>query len=111
MQKIEHPQLVYVVWEDATTRDSDAWSYDHDHSYEPKMFAQVGFLLLDEPQGIVLTSAWSEGVVATRDQIPRGMIRHIEVLTPTLGKRKPRPRVKAQDAAQPKLPSVDLAAP
>ncbi len=81
---VPHPPLAFFVWEDAGLKDIGPWVDDQDHSYKPKLFAQTGFILKDDPAGIVVTAAWSPDLVATREQIPRGMIRHFEYLTPKL---------------------------
>ncbi len=76
-------KLVYVVWEDATELDVTAWAeHEDDFEYTPVYCKQVGFLLYDGPEGIVVTNGVIEdGTVARRNQIPRGMIRRIEWLT------------------------------
>jgi hypothetical protein len=76
-------KLVYVVWEDATELDVTAWAeHEEDFVYTPVCCKQVGFLLYDGPEGIVVTNGVIEdGTVARRNQIPRGMIRSIEWLT------------------------------
>ena len=74
---------VYVVWEDASELDVTAWAeHDEGFIYTPVLCTQVGFVLYDGPEGIILTEAFtSNGEVARRNQIPRGMIRRIEWLT------------------------------
>jgi hypothetical protein len=74
------PPLVLVTWEDATLLDLDPWTPNKDHKYSPKHFVSVGFLLYEGKEGVILTSAWSVDTVASRDQIPRGMIRSIKKL-------------------------------
>ena len=74
------PPLVMVEWEDATSKDDSAWAENKDHTYEPHIFQTVGFLLHDGPEGVILTGSWSEKLVASRDQIPRGMVRKIKKL-------------------------------
>jgi len=71
------PPLVLVQWEDATLKDDGPWADNKDHTYEPKLFISVGFLLFEGKEGVILTSAWSPDTVAARDQIPRGMVRKI----------------------------------
>jgi hypothetical protein len=70
----KRPPLVLVTWEDAKVLDDSAWAANKDHDYKAMIFESVGFLLSDTPEGVILTSAWSEDMVAARDQIPRGMI-------------------------------------
>ena len=74
------PPLVLVTWEDAKVMDDGAWAENKDHEYKAKIFEQVGFLLHDGPDGIILTSAWSDDMVAARDQIPRGMVLKVKKL-------------------------------
>ena len=74
------PPMVLIEWEDATQLDTGAWADNDTPAYVPKIFQQVGFLLSDTPEGVILTSAWSPDLVAARDQIPRGMVRSIQHL-------------------------------
>lgn len=74
------PPLVLVTWEDAKLLDDSAWAENKNHDYKPMIFESVGFLLSDTPEGVILTSAWSEEMVAARDQIPRGMILKVKKL-------------------------------
>lgn len=72
------PPLAMIEWEDATLVDNmGAWADNEPVKYTPKMFIQVGFILYDGVEGVILTSAWSPDKVAARDQIPRGMIRKL----------------------------------
>jgi len=41
---------------------------------------QVGFVLHDGDDGMILTACWSPDKIAPRDQIPRGMIRKVTYL-------------------------------
>lgn len=76
-------KLVYVVWEDACELDDAPWGvHTEDFVYEPTLCRQVGFLLYDGPEGVVISNGvMLDGIVARRNQIPRGMIRSIEWLT------------------------------
>ena len=74
------PPLVLVEWEDATQLDAGPWASNEPVDYKPKVFQQVGFLISDTPDGVILTHAWSDDLVAARDQIPRGMIRSIQTI-------------------------------
>lgn len=72
---------VVVVWEDACDLDSTPWNeHDDSFNYEPVLVTQVGYILYDGPEGIVLTNAYYEETVGTRSQIPRGMIREVREL-------------------------------
>jgi len=83
------PPMVLVVWEDARVLDEDTWvSASVQHTYEPFLFRQVGFLLSDDPGGVVLTSCWNPDLIGARDQIPRGMIRQLIPLAGAVNKRK-----------------------
>jgi hypothetical protein len=77
---VKPPQMVCVTWEDASAPDDGPWAENKDHTYKPHMFESVGFLLYDGPDGITLTSSWSDTIVAARDYIPRGMIHKIKKL-------------------------------
>lgn len=76
-------KLICVHWEDACELDDSPWGWmPDDFVYEPTMCIQVGFLLYDGPEGIVISNGvMKDGTVARRNQIPRGMIRSIEWLT------------------------------
>lgn len=74
------PPLVLVLWEDACALDSETWADNEPVKYEPVLFQQVGFLLYEGKEGVILTAAWSPDKVAPRDQIPRGMLRKITKL-------------------------------
>jgi len=76
-------KLAYVVWEDASELDVTAWVEPEEvFEYNPVLCKQVGFVLYDGPEGLVITNAVIDNVcVARRNQIPRGMIRRIEWLT------------------------------
>jgi hypothetical protein len=74
------PPLVLVTWEDASAPDDGPWVENRDHGYQAQMFETVGFLLYDGPDGITLTSSWSDKYVAGRDFIPRGMVHKIKKL-------------------------------
>lgn len=69
--------LVYVEWEDARLIDNDVtWVDAHAKSeYSALIVKQVGFLLEETDEGLILTHAHSPDVMAPRDQIPRGMVR------------------------------------
>jgi hypothetical protein len=45
------------------------------------MVSQIGYVLYDGPEGLVLTSSYiADGTVGCRTQIPRGMIRNITII-------------------------------
>ena len=71
--------LVYVVWEDATELDATPWSeHEEKFVYKPVICHQVGFVLYDGPEGLVITDGVIEGgTVARRNQIPRSMIKKV----------------------------------
>ena len=72
---------VVVVWEDACDLDDAPWNeHDDNFIYEPVLVEQVGYILYDGPEGIVLTNAYYDEIVGTRSQIPRGMIREVKEL-------------------------------
>ncbi len=79
------PPIVAVVWEDAQVMDDGAWVENANHDYKPYLVYQVGFLLSDTPEGLILSQAWNPKMVGARDQIPRGMVRSV---TPLVAKRK-----------------------
>lgn len=77
---MEKLPVVYVVWEDATELDTEAWVYIEDPIYTPKITHQVGYVISDTEEGLILTSAYNDGQYGRRNQIPRGMIREIRLL-------------------------------
>lgn len=69
------PPLVYVEWEDAHEKDLESgWVHATEHVYEPVIVRQVGYLLTDVPQGVILTASWHPDFTGPRTTIPRGMI-------------------------------------
>jgi hypothetical protein len=76
-------KLAYIIWEDASELDVTAWAmHEEEFEYSPVLCKQVGFVLYDGPEGLVITNGVIADVaVARRNQIPRGMIRRIEWLT------------------------------
>ncbi len=76
-------KLAYVIWEDASELDVTAWTvHEEEFIYIPVLCKQVGWVVYDGPEGIILTQAvTSNGEVARRNQIPKQMIRSIEWLT------------------------------
>lgn len=74
--------MVLVVWEDAGSTDDAVWVTNKGkREYEPIIHRQLGFLLADDPAGIIISSTYNESLLACPDQIPRGMIRSISYLT------------------------------
>lgn len=76
-------KLAYVIWEDASELDVTGWAlHDEEFVYVPVLCKQIGWVIYDGPEGIVMTQAvTSNGEVARRNQIPKQMIRSIEWLT------------------------------
>lgn len=80
-----------VEWEDAHVETEGPWVWQEEAKpMQPKVFQQVGFLLEDDLDCIVLTHAMEgpgKGLMASRERIPRGMVRSITELAPKKGKR------------------------
>ena len=76
-------KLAYIVWEDASELDVTAWTtHEEEFTYVPVLCKQVGWVVYDGHEGIILTQAiTSNGEIARRNQIPKQMIRSIEWLT------------------------------
>lgn len=75
------PGLYLVVWEDAkVVTEGAAWHSIVELSYSPYLIYQVGFLVKDVPEGIMLSEAWSDGLMGNPTQIPRGMVRAMKRL-------------------------------
>lgn len=83
-------RIVAVVWEDAHTESDGPWVWQAEAKpLTAKIFHQVGFLLEDTPECIVLTCAMEptgQGLMASRERIPRGMVRSIVDLAPAAAK-------------------------
>lgn len=73
------PPIVLVEWEDAKTLEIP-WMDPVDVQYEPYIVTQVGFLIQDLPNAIILSQAVAPDLLGAPDQIPRGMIRSITYL-------------------------------
>lgn len=83
------PPVVCVVWEDAKAfAEAGAWVENKPREYKPHLFCTVGFLTLDEEQGVHITGSWHADIISPPDQIPRGMIRSITYLQPVPEKRR-----------------------
>lgn len=85
-----------VIWEDAHTEDGTWIRKSMAKALEPTIFRQVGFLLEDTAEAVVLTSAMQHGeeedpCFAARDRIPRGMVRAMHDLV-TIQSAAPEPR-------------------
>jgi hypothetical protein len=76
------PPIVLVIWEDAKVLTEGAWAVNQEYEYIPHMVSQVGFLLLDVPDGIHITEAWHPELIGPVEQIPRGMIKELKFLAP-----------------------------
>lgn len=83
MVKLKRPQqhydMVEVIWDDAAGF-ADGWK-DKLDPLEPQLAVSVGFLIVDDPQHIVVASDTDgRGAHNGRTQIPRGMVKRIRVL-------------------------------
>lgn len=75
----QHYDMVEVVWDDAAGF-RDGWK-DKIDPIEPQLALSVGFLVVDDPEHIILASDTDErGAHNGRTQIPRGMVKKIKVL-------------------------------
>lgn len=74
---------VLVEWEDASVLDTETW-VDRASAKEARatIFSQVGFLLEDTKEHIVLTCTMGDTLMGARTRIPRGMVRSITPLAP-----------------------------
>jgi hypothetical protein len=73
-------QLVLVTWEDACEVDNSPWAFPEDTEYGCKTVVQVGWMLDNTEEFIVLTHAHTEGQVARRNLIPHSAIKSMVVL-------------------------------
>jgi hypothetical protein len=71
--------IVLVIWEDARTQDGGPW-VGREVEYKPYLVHQVGFLIKDSPEGIIISQAVAPEALGVPDQIPRGMIRSLKYL-------------------------------
>ena len=92
-------RIVWVVWEDASVEDIGPWvDQENAKPMRVTLFNQVGFLLEDTPECVVLTCAMEEpgkGLMASRERIPRGMVRSLVDLVPDAVKPPARKRKTA----------------
>lgn len=81
-------KIVLVEWEDASVLDNETWV---DRATAPvataTVFSQVGHLLEDTPDHVVLTCTIGDKLMGARTRIPRGMVRSITVLEPKRARR------------------------
>lgn len=72
-----------VEWEDASVLDTETW-VDRASMPEAKatIFSQVGFLLEDTDEHVVLTCTMGDLLIGQRTRIPRGMVRSVTPLAP-----------------------------
>ena len=73
-------KAVLVEWEDACDLDTAPWNNIEDAEYTPLLVTQVGYVVYDGPEGMILTNATTGEQYGIRSQIPRGMIRRVETL-------------------------------
>ena len=73
-------KVVLIEWEDACDLDTTPWTDIEDMVYTPLLVTQVGLVIYDGPEGIILTCASTGGQHGIRSQIPRGMIRRVHTL-------------------------------
>ena len=77
-------KLALVEWEDACDIDTEPWvELDGSFKYVPLIATQVGYIVYEGKEGIVMSSAKIGSCVARRSQIPKGMIRSIKILEET----------------------------
>ena len=75
----QHYPMVEVAWDDAAGL-RHGWM---DRTEKPKaqMVISVGFLIVDEPEHIIIAQDTDEGGAHNgRTQIPRGMVKYIKLL-------------------------------
>lgn len=82
------PPIVCVVWEDARTIDGGAWTDNTPATFTPHIVHQVGYLMQQSDEGVILTQAWHPEIIAARDKIPAGMIRSVTFLSERPANRK-----------------------
>lgn len=70
-----------VIWEDASEMDGTAWVFKEEITLvNPVLVHEVGFILHEDDNHIVLTSAYTDVQVGRRTQIPKGMVRKVKYL-------------------------------
>jgi len=82
------PPIVLVVWQDANVIDASPWADNVPVEFKPHIVQQVGYLMQQSDEGVILTQAWHPEIIAARDQIPAGMIRSVTFLTERPSNRK-----------------------
>lgn len=74
---------VLVEWEDASVLDNETWvARASAPEAKATIFSQVGFLLEDTPEHVVITCTMGDTLMGARTRIPRGMVRSITPLAP-----------------------------
>lgn len=73
-------KLVLIEWEDAGSRDLGPWVEKQEWSWDPYTVTEVGFVLYDGEEGMIVTSAYNKDQTGPVTQIPRGMIRNVTEL-------------------------------
>jgi len=90
-----NPPLVLVTWEDASQVDDTVWvDTATARKAEAIVFRQVGWLLEQTKQHIVLSACMGTEIMSARDRIPMGMVRSITVFDPAAGVPYKAPRRK-----------------
>lgn len=75
------PKLVKVEWEDAGCRDQGPWVFKKKKwKYKPYLVTEVGFLLYEGEEGILLTNAINQDQTGPVTQIPITCIRSLREL-------------------------------
>lgn len=68
-------RLVHILWEDAQCLDNGPWVYKQEWEYKPCLVNQVGYVLLDTEEILIITDAYNDSQTGAIQQIPKGMIK------------------------------------
>lgn len=91
--------LVVVKWNDAWTTEIPA-SLDGHLVHKPELITTIGWLMVDDEQGVQLANEFYDSTYRGRTFIPRGMV--VSVTEYSLSKKK-----KKKDANIPPAPPAD----
>lgn len=75
---MKYPPVI-VIWDDASTEDPSEHFDPEDCEYEPSIYRNIGFLIKEEEEGIVLAIELCPETGSCRGKmnLPRGMIKDI----------------------------------
>lgn len=90
-KKLKRPEQhydLYEIWWDDAAGLRHGWM-DRSEKVKPQMVISVGFLIVDEPDHIIIAQDTDDtGAHNGRTQIPRGMVKHMKLMRKKDGKKE-----------------------